>query len=100
MRMSAALARPVPMRELAVELRCDPSNITGIADRLEQRELVRREPDPADRRVKLLVATSRGKRVRRDLEAALRQTSPFLSTLTVEELRTLRLLLTKVAAAR
>lgn len=95
-----ALARPVPMRDLAAELQCDPSNVTGIADRLEQRGLLRREPDPADRRVKLLVATPRGERVRRRLEAALRQTSPFLSTLTDEERRALHRLLSKVAAGQ
>ncbi len=48
---------PLPMRKIAVRLKCEPSNVTGIIDRLETRGLVERRPDPADRRVKLAAAT-------------------------------------------
>ncbi|MFF5566509.1 MarR family winged helix-turn-helix transcriptional regulator [Streptomyces sp. NPDC012623] len=51
---------PMPMRRIARNLKCEPSNITGIVDRLEARELVERRPDPADRRVKLAAATEKG----------------------------------------
>src|SRR5262245_48932021 len=61
------LDRPRPMREVAAEMACDSSNLTGITDRLEERGLVRREPDPQDRRVKLLVLTDEGERLRREL---------------------------------
>src|SRR5437764_3423083 len=44
--------RPISMRELAARLKCDPSNITGLIDRLEVRGLVERRAHPADRRVK------------------------------------------------
>jgi DNA-binding MarR family transcriptional regulator len=54
---------PQPMRDLAGELGCDASNLTGIADRLEARGLVHRQADPQDRRVKLLVLTEEGRRV-------------------------------------
>lgn len=90
------LSEPVPMRELAGVLRCDPSNVTGIADRLEQRGLLRRHVDPSDRRVKFLVTTPRGERVRRDLEISLLTTSPFMSRLTAAERRALRQLLSKI----
>lgn len=90
------LSQPVPMRQLAAVLRCDPSNVTGIADRLEQSGLLRREADPSDRRVKLLATTASGERMRRDLEASLLATSPFMSSLTVEERRALRHLLSKI----
>src|SRR6476620_4948623 len=43
---------PRKMSELAQTLMCESSNVTGIVDRLEKRKLVRREADPADRRVK------------------------------------------------
>src|SRR4051812_36982491 len=33
---------------------CDASNITGIIDGLEQKDLVSRQPHPADRRVKII----------------------------------------------
>lgn len=51
---------PMPMRRIAQKLRCEPSNITGIVDRLESRGLVERRPDPADRRVKLAAPTEEG----------------------------------------
>jgi len=60
-----AHAGPVPMRDLAVQLRCDASNVTGIVDRLEQRGLVERRPAPADRRVKTLVITPAGSELAR-----------------------------------
>jgi DNA-binding MarR family transcriptional regulator len=91
-----ALEEPVPMRALAEELRCDPSNVTGLADRLEARGVVAREPAPEDRRVKRLVLTAEGERLRRELEAALLRTSPFMARLTAAERRTLRTLLAKM----
>ena len=51
------------MRKLAQKLKCEPSNVTGIVDRLEARGLVERRPDPADRRVKVAAATDEGRRV-------------------------------------
>ncbi|MFI6145549.1 MarR family transcriptional regulator [Streptomyces sp. NPDC051109] len=51
---------PMPMRRIAQQLKCEPSNITGIVDRLESRGLVERRPDPADRRVKLAAPTPEG----------------------------------------
>lgn len=57
-----SLAEPMPMRGLADVMQCDPSNITGIVDRLEDKRLVERSVDPADRRVKLVVPTRAGRR--------------------------------------
>lgn len=60
-RVLALLAlEPMPMRKIAQKLRCEPSNITGIVDRLESRGLVERLPDPTDRRVKLAAPTEEG----------------------------------------
>lgn len=50
------------MGELAVELLCDPSNVTQLVARLEARGLVTRVPDPADRRVKRVSITPAGRR--------------------------------------
>ena len=63
-----ALHEPRPMGELAKFLACDNSNVTGIVDRLEERGLVDRRPAEHDRRVKLLVLTDEGHRVRREIE--------------------------------
>lgn len=51
----------VPMHELAVEICCDASNLTGIVDRLEQRGFLERQIDPQDRRIKRLILTDRGR---------------------------------------
>jgi DNA-binding MarR family transcriptional regulator len=56
--------RPVPMGRLAQTLACDASNVTGLVDRLEARGLLRRRPSDADRRVKVLVLTPTGSRLR------------------------------------
>src|SRR2546430_17653551 len=40
----------IPMNELAGELHCDTSNVTGIVDRLEDRGLVKRRSAEHDRR--------------------------------------------------
>ncbi|MEU8518267.1 MarR family transcriptional regulator [Streptomyces sp. NBC_01216] len=65
---------PVPMRRIAQKLRCEPSNVTGIVDRLESRGLVERRPDPDDRRVKLAAPTPEGldtsRRLRESLDFA------------------------------
>ena len=55
---------PRPMRELAGALGCDPSNVTGIADRLESLGLVVRRVAAHDRRVTELAVTARGAEVR------------------------------------
>lgn len=90
------LERPAPMRAVADRLRCDASNITGIADRLESRGLITREPDPADRRVRTLVLTERGRRARAELERAV-HSSPAMAALSAVERASLRRLLTKMA---
>src|SRR5262245_64221194 len=56
--------RPMPMGQLATTLACDASNVTGLVDRLESRGLVQRLPSAGDRRVKVLVLTPTGARLR------------------------------------
>jgi DNA-binding MarR family transcriptional regulator len=48
------------MGALAEELGCDASNITQIVARLEALGLVTREPNPRDRRARLVARTPRG----------------------------------------
>jgi DNA-binding MarR family transcriptional regulator len=52
------------MRTLAERVGSDPSNLTGLVDKLEARGALRRIPDPADRRVKTLRLTDDGQRLR------------------------------------
>jgi DNA-binding MarR family transcriptional regulator len=57
-------AAPVPMTTLAASLSCDASNVTGIVDKLESRGLIARQTSEQDRRVKMLVVTPEGARLR------------------------------------
>ncbi len=75
------LRDPAPMRELAAVLYCDPSNVTGIVDSLEKRGLIERQADPADRRVKLLVFTAEGRRLRDTLHRRVYDEAPGLREL-------------------
>lgn len=97
--LSMLSLEPLPMRKLAQKLKCEPSNVTGIVDRLETRGLVERRPDPADRRVKLAVATDEGLRVARDLREGLRFAREPLAGLTAEERGSLRDLLRRMLDA-
>jgi DNA-binding MarR family transcriptional regulator len=52
----------LPLGQLADRLACVKSNITQLVDRLEADGLVVRELDPRDRRTKLAVLTSAGRK--------------------------------------
>src|SRR5216684_6645178 len=65
------LGEALPMNEAAGKLHCDPSNVTGIVDRLEARALIERQHLTTDRRVKHLALTPAGRRLRRRVEAIL-----------------------------
>jgi DNA-binding MarR family transcriptional regulator len=58
------------MGALAEELGCDASNITQIVARLEALGLVARQPDPRDRRARLVARTPRGDEINRRFAAA------------------------------
>ena len=83
-------AGPRPMGELASILACDSSNITGLTDRLEQRGLVSRTLAEHDRRVKLLVLTEEGEKVRKEITKLLAEPPPSIAALTEKDQRTLR----------
>jgi DNA-binding MarR family transcriptional regulator len=89
----------LPMRQLARKLRCEPSNVTGIVDRLESRDLVERRPDPTDRRVKLAACTDEGHRVARSLRDSLDFAREPLAGLSEEERVLLRGLLVRMVEA-
>ncbi|MFI7399561.1 MarR family winged helix-turn-helix transcriptional regulator [Streptomyces sp. NPDC049541] len=94
--LSLLSLEPLPMRKLAQKLKCEPSNVTGIVDRLESRGLVERRPDPADRRVKLAAATQEGRQVAKNLRESLRFAREPLAGLGREERLALRGLLQRM----
>ncbi|MFJ3584262.1 MarR family winged helix-turn-helix transcriptional regulator [Streptomyces sp. NPDC090127] len=87
---------PVAMRKIAEKLKCEPSNVTGIVDRLESRGLVERRPDPADRRVKLAAPTPEGLDTARRLRESLDFAREPLGQLTAVERTLLRDLLRRM----
>ena len=92
------LHEPCAMRELAEAMGYDASHITGIVDRLEERGLVERRPDPTDRRVKRLVVTDAGVALQAEIEARVFNHLPMLDRLTVAQRRELRGLLQVLTA--
>jgi DNA-binding MarR family transcriptional regulator len=85
-----SLDEPKPMGEVASWLACDTSNLTGIIDRLEQRDLVKRTPSRRDRRVKLLVLTKEGRRLHKEISARMSQPPAEIAALSDADLRDLR----------
>ncbi len=77
-------------RKLATALGVTPPSVTGIVDRLVERELVTRKEDPEDRRVLLLKTTEKGKALLAKLRASrISRMSDMLAQLSLEELSAL-----------
>jgi DNA-binding MarR family transcriptional regulator len=77
-------------RKLAEALGVTPSNVTGIADRLEEQGLVSRTQNPEDRRETTLQATDKGEALVSNLkEAGMKQMTRILSLLSVGDLSSL-----------
>lgn len=88
----------VPMRQLAAALDSDASNLSSLVDRLERRGAVERRPDPNDRRVKALVLTKEGERLRASFWRDVIEDPGPLAPLSKKELRTLVSLLDRLGA--
>src|SRR5216684_8454878 len=88
------LGDALPMNEAAGKLHCDPSNVTGIVDRLEARGLIARRQLSTDRRVKNLVLTAKGRALKRRVDSIL-SSAPGVSGLSAAEHATLRDLLAR-----
>ncbi len=86
------LSEPITARELAARMFCEPSNATFVLDRLEQLDLIRREPHPTDRRAKQIVLTEAGRQRRTAAVELLGSHSP-LAALSPQDQKTLRDLL-------
>ncbi|MEV5504944.1 MarR family winged helix-turn-helix transcriptional regulator [Streptomyces orinoci] len=96
-KLLALLSREsLPMRQIAQRLKCEPSNVTGIVDRLETRGLVERRPAPDDRRVKLAAATEAGRETAQLLRAELDFAREPLAALSQDERTVLRDLLRRM----
>jgi DNA-binding MarR family transcriptional regulator len=90
---------PMAMKDLGKRMHCDPSFVTLVADMLEKRGLARREPHPADRRVKNLVLTEDGLSLKHRLEAEIAARMPWNRVLNDEERAQLLALIRKMLSA-
>lgn len=91
--MAVHAGDPRPMRAVARKLGYDASNLTGVVDRLEDRGLLVRRADAADRRVKAVAVTPDGARLVAGLTARLHSDPGPLGVLDPHELADLHRLL-------
>jgi DNA-binding MarR family transcriptional regulator len=71
--LTALAEQPVRTQAaLAQAINADKSRIIGVLDDLQERGLIQRQPDHADRRVHLLSLTPAGDKLRRSVQAAIR----------------------------
>ena len=75
---------PVAMSALAGSIMCDASNITGIVDKLESRGLISRQGAEHDRRIKQLVVTEKGRKLRAKLVAKVLEPPKAIACLPTE----------------
>ncbi len=88
------------LSELAEAVRVDAPYATLIVDSLEERGLVERRPDPADRRRKLVALTPEGKEAAQRVLRIKREPPPGFANLTAAELDTLEELMRRLTAGR
>lgn len=74
--------RPCTMRELAKAAMLEPSNLTGIIDKLEARDLVTRREASGDRRSKIVTITDEGMALRKRLYQRFSEPAPWMLALT------------------
>ena len=80
------LEEPRPMGTFRHIFNCDASNVTGIIDGLEQKQLVKRFEVNSDRRIKMIKLLARGKHVRVALISQLTSDDQYiLAKLTPDE---------------
>jgi DNA-binding MarR family transcriptional regulator len=84
---------PKPMRAISDAMNTDASMATWLVDRLEERKLVERRGSDRDRRVKMVVLTREGIRVRDRLRKALYDPPAELLALDAPRLEALRVAL-------
>jgi DNA-binding MarR family transcriptional regulator len=78
--------QPIALSQLADKIACVKSNVTQLVDRLENDGLVRRMPDPSDRRSVLAAVTDAGRtRYEAGAEALSRAEQELMSDLRADQ---------------
>jgi DNA-binding MarR family transcriptional regulator len=94
------LEQPQTMGRMAELLHCDPSNVTGIVDALEDRNLAERKPSEVDRRIKVVELTGPGEKLRARAIEEMYKPPAWIEDLSVTDQRALRDILRRVGAKR
>lgn len=90
---------PTRLSALAEALRIAPRSATEVVDALQQRGLVERVPDPADRRAVGVVPTAAGREAQEAIESArAEEAATYLAALSDADRADLDRILAKVAA--
>jgi DNA-binding MarR family transcriptional regulator len=81
-----APGEPMRLKDLAERLRIAPRSATEVVDQLEVKGLVRRDPDPTDRRATLVAATPAGQQLFAKVSAERRgKSSEYFARLSAED---------------
>ena len=100
LRHLAEANEPLPLGQLAERIACVKSNVTQLVDRLEADDLVRRVPDPSDRRSVRAEITEEGRaKYEAGLEALQSAQEEVVSELALDDRDQLQQLLGRLAAA-
>lgn len=84
--MRPAPGDPMRLKDLAERLRIAPRSATEVVDQLEVKGLVRRDPDPTDRRATLVAATADGQQLFAKISAERRgKSSEYFARLSAED---------------
>jgi len=67
---------PLQMNEIAAILQCDPSNVTGIIDRMFAGKYIDRQEKPNDRRARLVALTPEGIKLRDEVTSRIAENQP------------------------
>lgn len=99
LRHLAEANEPLPLGQLAERIACVKSNVTQLVDRLESDELVRRVPDPSDRRSVRAEITDEGRlKYQAGIEALSVAEDELVSELALSDQDQLLQLLTRLAS--
>ena len=92
-----AIDEPRPMYYITALLNCDASNVTGIIDGLQKKDLALRYEDKQDRRIRMVRLKAKGLNLRLKLiDELLDNNNPIFSKLTESELDTLFEIIEKI----
>lgn len=90
---------PRPMTYLKNLFACDPSNVTGLVDGLEQKQLATRSEDANDRRIKMVQLQAAGRRLRSQILKDLTGPNSYITTkLSPDEVDSFVRLIQKISA--